>query len=142
MEAGTGTWYPTSAGETWWRYDQLAHGPFWAATVCEAQKCVELFLSGALRLAAVESARTHDVAAILRSETGRFPEWFRSPVDVLAIISTQLAGDRGGAFYGDERQDLGPQELFDAEDARRAVRNVELVAELCGRLLSETQADQ
>ena len=90
----------------------------------------------------MEPARTHDVAAALRSEAGRFPEWFRSSVDALATISTQLASDRGAAFYGDERQELGPQELFDAEDARRAVRNVELVAELCGQLLSEIQADQ
>ena len=35
----------------------------WAATVREAQECVELFLKGALRLVAVEPARTHDVAA-------------------------------------------------------------------------------
>jgi hypothetical protein len=62
-------------------------------------------------------------------------------VDELATISTELAGDRGAAFYGDERQELGPQELFDDGDTRRAVRNVEF-AELCGRLLSETRADQ
>jgi hypothetical protein len=79
---------------------------------------------------------------ILRREAARFPEWFRSMVDELATISTELAGDRGAAFYGDERQELGPQELFDDEDARRAVRNVEFVAELCGRLLSEARADQ
>lgn len=114
----------------------------WAATVREAQECVELFLKGALRLVAVEPARTHDVAEVLKSEAARFPEWFRSTVDRLATISTELAGDRGLAFYGDERRELGPQELFDAEDARRAVRNVELVAEFCGRLLAEAQADQ
>jgi HEPN domain-containing protein len=114
----------------------------WAATVREAQECVELFLRGALRLVAVEPARTHDVAEVLRREAARFPEWFRSAVDALATISTELAGDRGAAFYGDERQELGPQELFDEGDARRAVRNVELVAELCGRLLSETRTDQ
>jgi HEPN domain-containing protein len=109
----------------------------WAATVREAQECVELFLKGALRLVAVEPARTHDVAEILRRESTRFPEWFRSAVDTLATISTELAGDRGPAFYGDERQELGPQELFDEKDARRAARKVEVVAELCGRLLSE-----
>ena len=54
----------------------------WAATVREAQACVELFLKGALRLVAVEPARTHDVAVTLRSEAGRFPGWFRASVDV------------------------------------------------------------
>ena len=114
----------------------------WAATVRETQECVELFLKGALRLVAVEPARTHDVGAALRSEAVRFPPWFRPSIDALATISTKLAGDRGLAFYGDEDRELGPQELFDEEDARRAVRNVEFVAELCGRLLSEAQADQ
>ena len=113
----------------------------WAATVREAQECVELFLKGALRIVAVEPARTHDVAAALQSEAARFPEWFLPSIDALATISTQLAGDRGMAFYGDEQRELGPQELFDEEAARRAVRNVEFVAELCGRLLSEAQSD-
>lgn len=108
----------------------------WAATVREAQECVELFLKGALRLVAVEPARTHDVAEVLRREAARFPDWFRTAVDQLATISTELAGDRGIAFYGDERQELGPQELFDAKDAQRAVRNLEFVAQLCERLLA------
>jgi HEPN domain-containing protein len=45
----------------------------WAATVREAQECVELFLKGALRLVAVEPARTHDVAEVLKSEAARSP---------------------------------------------------------------------
>ncbi len=110
----------------------------WAATVRQAQECVELFLKGALRLVAVEPARMHDVAEVLRRAADRFPEWFRSAVDQLATISTELAGDRGVAFYGDERQELGPQELFDEKDAQRAVRNLEFVAQLCGRLLDES----
>lgn len=114
----------------------------WAATVREAQACVELFLKGALRLVAVEPARTHDVAAALRSEAGRFPEWFRSSIESLATISTQLAGDRGAAFYGDEAREVGPQELFDEESARRAVRDVEFVAELVVRLLSDSRVGQ
>ena len=112
-----------------------------AATVREVQGCVELFLKGALRLVAVEPARTHDVAAALRSEAVRFPEWFRSSIDALAAISTRLAGDRGMAFYGDEQRELGPQELFDEQAAQRGVRDAEFVAELCGRLLSEVQMD-
>ena len=109
----------------------------WAATVREAQECVELFLKGALRLVAVEPARTHDVADVLRRERDRFPQWFRSAIDRLATISTEMAGDRGPAFYGDEREELGPQELFDDADARRAVQDTEVVAQLCERLLSE-----
>ena len=105
-----------------------------ATVVREAQECVELFLKGVLRLVAVEPTRTHDVADLLRREAARFPEWFRREVDRLATISTEMAGDRGIAFYGDERQDLAPRDLFDGSDAERAAANLEYVAGLCNRL--------
>ena len=107
----------------------------WATVVREAQECVELFLKGALRIVAVEPTRTHDVAELLRREAARFPDWFRTDVERLASISTEMAGDRGIAFCGDERQSLGPQDLFDRQDAERAVRDLDYVADLCARLL-------
>jgi len=48
-----------------------------------------------------------------------------------------MAGDRGLAFYGDERQSIGPQELFDQSDGARALDNLQYVGELCARLLRE-----
>ncbi len=110
-----------------------------ATVVREAQECVELFLKGALRLAAVEPSRTHDVAELLRREAARFPEWFRAEVDRLATISTEMAGDRGIAFYGDERQNLAPRDLFDEADAERAVGNLEYVGRLCNRLVERVR---
>ncbi|MGQ0732839.1 MAG: HEPN domain-containing protein [Acidobacteriota bacterium] len=109
----------------------------WSTAVREAQESVELFLKGMLRLVAVEPARTHDVAEMLRREAHRFPEWLQAEIDHLASISTEMAGDRGLAFYGDERQGLGPQELFDESDAARAVGNHEYIAALAARLLAE-----
>ena len=35
---------------------------------------------------------------------------------------------------------LGPQELFDEDDAHRAMRNLEFVSGLCERLLAEFSA--
>lgn len=107
----------------------------WSTVVREAQECVELFLKGSLRLVAIEPLRTHDVADLLRRESGRFPGWFQSEVEHLASISTEMAGERGIAFYGDERQHLGPQDLFDDADATRAFGNLEYVAGLVVRLL-------
>ena len=46
-----------------------------------------------------------------------------------------MAEDRGIAFYGDERQSIAPQDLFDQKDAERALRNLDYVADLCARLL-------
>ncbi|HUE89897.1 MAG TPA: HEPN domain-containing protein [Vicinamibacterales bacterium] len=111
----------------------------WSTVVREAQEAVELLLllKGALRLVAVEPARTHDPAELLRREAARFPDWMRHEIDHLAAISTEMAGDRGLAFYGDERQALGPQELFDESDGSRAVGNLEYVAKLVTRLLAE-----
>ena len=76
-----------------------------AAVVREAQECVGLFLRGTLRLVAVESTRTHDVAEMLRREAARFPEWFRTEIHHLA---TEMAGHCGVPFYGDERQHRAP----------------------------------
>lgn len=113
----------------------------WSTVVREAQECVELLLKGALRLVAVEPARTHDVAEALRRERSRFPDWFQAEVDRLATISSEMAGDRGIAFYGDERQHIAPQDLFDEQDAIRAVSNLEFVADLCARLLDHSGAE-
>jgi HEPN domain-containing protein len=107
----------------------------WPTVVREAQECVELFLKGALRLVAVEPARTHDVAELLRRESDRFPDWFKTEIASLASISTEMAGDRGIAFYGDERQGIAPSELFEAKDADRALASLEYVGKLCVRLL-------
>jgi HEPN domain-containing protein len=109
----------------------------WSTVVREAQESVEFFLKGILRVVAVEPARTHDVADLLRRESARFPDWLRSEVDHLASISTEMAGDRGLAFYGDEPQGLGPQELFDDSDATRALDDLEYVSGLATRLLAE-----
>jgi HEPN domain-containing protein len=111
-----------------------------ATVVREAQEAVELFLKGVLRLVAVDPARTHDVAEVLRRNEQRFPRWFQAELEHLASISTEMAGDRGIAFYGDERQQLGPQDLFDEADARRALANLEFVAAQCSRLLDEASA--
>lgn len=114
----------------------------WSTVVREAQECVELLLKGALRLVAVEPARTHDVAEALRRERSRFPDWLQTEVDRLATISSEMAGDRGIAFYGDERQHIAPQDLFDEQDATRAVSNLQFVADLCGRLLDHACAEE
>ena len=114
----------------------------WATVVREAQEAVELLLKGALRLVAVEPTRTHDVADLLRRESGRFPPWFSAQVDHLASISTEMAGGRGIAFYGDERQELGPQELFSEADGARALDQLEYVAGVVGGLLDAVDGGQ
>ncbi|MFZ5470661.1 MAG: HEPN domain-containing protein [Myxococcota bacterium] len=108
----------------------------WAVTVREAQECVELLLKAALRHVGLEVTRTHDVAEPLRRIRDRFPEWFAAEVDHLASISSELAGDRGISFYGDERQGIPAEQLFGQPDAERAAEQLGFVHGLCRRLIS------
>lgn len=107
----------------------------WPDVVRTAQEAVELLLGAALRAAGVEPARTHDPADSLRASAGRFPAWFAEKIPDLAAVSTELAGERGIAFYGDERRGIPPDRLFGREDAERAVEQLSFVRELCERLL-------
>lgn len=90
----------------------------------------------------VEPARTHDVAEILIRESHRFPTWFGALIARMAAISTEMGHDRALAFYGDERQQKGPRELFGEADAKRAREDMHQVAEWCARLLTESLAPE
>ena len=114
----------------------------WPTVVREAQEVVELCLKGALRFVAVEPARTHDVAGILRRSAARFPVWFADEIPDLATISTALAGQRGPAFYGDERLNIAPDELFDEAAAGRAQEQAGYVHGLCARLLQPEHPEE
>jgi hypothetical protein len=108
----------------------------WPDVVREAQEAVEILLKGALRQAGIEPARTHDVSEALRNSASRFPDWFAERIPDLAALSTELAGDRGIAFYGDERQGIPADRLFGREDAERALEQARFVRDLCVRLIA------
>lgn len=80
----------------------------WATVVREAQECVELFLKGPC--ASPPSSRpaptTSPSCCVARPRAS--PSGFRTEIDRLAAISTEMAGDRGIAFHGDERRELAP----------------------------------
>jgi HEPN domain-containing protein len=109
----------------------------WPDVVRESQEAVELFLKAALRLVTVEPMRTHDVGEILRANSAKFPDFFAEKIPDLAYISALLAGDRGAAFYGDERRGIPPDQLFDRADGERALEQVQFVRELCERLFQD-----
>ena len=88
-----------------------------------AQESVELSLKAALRLLGVEHPREHDVSDVL-NEVVRpkdLPEWFRSELETISVISKRLTEERGPAFYGDERAFIPPGRLYAKEDAERAI---------------------
>jgi HEPN domain-containing protein len=105
--------------------------------VRQCQEAVELLLKAALRLVGVEPPKWHDVGAILKSEVERFPSWFRSEVPKLARISRKLRREREPAMYGDEESGLPPNELYDEEDAREALRWATQVFQAVSKLFKE-----
>lgn len=109
----------------------------WASVVREGQEAVELFLKGVLRLVGVEPSRTHDPGPAVLAEADRFPEWFSRHAHDIAFVATNLAGDRGASFYGDERNRIPPDRLFDQPAADRVLEQVAFVRDLCVRIARE-----
>lgn len=112
----------------------------WATVVREAHEAVELLLKAAIRWVGGEPSRTHEPSGILIANQALFPEWFQAHVHDLAYISTQLAGSRGAAFYGDERRGIPPDRLFDRADAERAEEQARFVLTVCERLMADDPA--
>lgn len=108
----------------------------WPDVVRESQEAVEILLKAALRHVGLEPTRTHDVGEVLRVNSARFPDWFAAHIPDLTFISAALAGDRGPAFYGDERRGIPPDQLFDRADAERAMEQAAFVCDLCRRLIA------
>jgi hypothetical protein len=67
--------------------------------------------------------------------SGFNPRWGFRP-----LFPPSWRGDRGLAFWGNERREIGPQDRFDGADAERAAGSMRFVAELCIRLLEESGA--
>lgn len=50
-------------------------------------------------------------------------------------VSEKLRGDRERSMYGDESAGIGPEALFDQDDAEAAVRWAEAVFRRCRQIL-------
>jgi HEPN domain-containing protein len=103
---------------------------------------VELSLKAALRFAGIEAPKWHDVGPVLRCNTQRFPEWFRSRINELASVSRRLRREREPSMYGDEESGLSPDELYTREDALTALTDAKKVYKLCIKLLKNACAVQ
>ncbi len=104
--------------------------------VRRCQEAVELALKALLRSEGLDVPRAHDVGPTLRKHAVLFPALTREDVAKLARLSRQLFRERSVAFYGDEEQGLGPDEVYGEEDARMAIADVGWVVATCGRLVS------
>ena len=112
----------------------LARGDY-PEIVRYSQECVELSLKAALRFTGIEYPRVHDVSDVLVENADRFPKWFRRIAGELVLTSSKLALARGPSVYGDEERGIPPGELFDRQDAERALRDARRVLDVCSRLI-------
>jgi len=115
---------------------------YYPEVVRYSQECVELSLKACLRLVGVEYPKVHDVGDILRAESERFPGWFREEVDRLAEISRDLAEKRAPSMYGVEVAGKSPEELFNKDDAVKALEDAELVHKLARSLLEQARSNR
>ncbi len=112
---------------------------YYPEVVRYSQECVELSLKACLRLVGVEYPKVHDVGDVLRAESMRFPSWFREEVDRLAEISRNLAEKRAPSMYGVEIAGKSPDDLFNKDDAMKALERAELVQRLAKKLLEQAK---
>jgi len=105
-----------------------------AFTLRQSQECVELHLKGVLRFVGIEPPKWHDVGIILKNEIDRFPEWFKTNVEELALISRELRSEREHSMYGDTDLNLPANKLYSKYDAKEALKKAKFVASLCEKL--------
>lgn len=108
-------------------------------TVRSSQEAVELATKATLRLFGIDYPKSHEVSSLLESAAVKenSPNWFTESVPKIREISVQLAGDRGPAFYGDEKASKPPEELYDREAAEEALKGAEFVVGRCKRMIEE-----
>ncbi|RLI85337.1 MAG: hypothetical protein DRO98_07115 [Archaeoglobales archaeon] len=80
--------------------------------------------------------KKHDVSDAL-DLIENFPEWFSSKLHAVKEISRDLAKKRGPAMYGYELELKPAFELFDEDDAVKAINSAKEIFELCNRLIFE-----
>lgn len=103
--------------------------------VRRCQEAVELALKALLRSEGFEVPHAHDVGPMLRRHSAAFPKLGPGELAKLARLSRQLFHERATAFYGDEEQDLGPNEIYGEDDARAAIADARWVLATCERLV-------
>jgi HEPN domain-containing protein len=112
-----------------------AHG----LTVRRSQEVVELALKGVLRFLGLEVPRIHDVSGFLRRHRDRLPSALDKHLDKIAQVSRALREEREMSFYGDEEAGFGPEEIYTAEDADKAILDATFIYELCEAVIKKKE---
>jgi hypothetical protein len=115
--------------------DLLFRREGYADVVRGSQEVVELILKGTLRFIGVDPPKRHDVRLMVVQFVERLPATWAPALEDLAGAATELTHARAEAFYGDEETLTPASELFDRDDATRALMVVDRLLDLYGPLL-------
>ena len=113
----------------------ISEGDF-PGTVRRSQEALELATKAMLRNLAVEYPREHDVGGALPVVASRLPNYLRERVPELRRLLEELAGARGPALYGYEREGVPPTKAFDEGYARGVFTEVKELVGLVLKFLS------
>lgn len=100
-----------------------------------SQECVELSVKAALRSAAIEYPKLHEVSELLETFAPRFPPWFTEEMPFIRTTSSSLFKKRELAFYGGEDMALPPDKVIGEEDGRNAFESAKRVFADCEKLI-------
>ncbi|MGH7558398.1 MAG: HEPN domain-containing protein [Gemmatimonadota bacterium] len=114
----------------------LHSGSAYADVVRECQEVTELLLKGALRFVGVDPPKRHDVGPALKRHLDRFPQSWQDAIDRIVRHSAWLLELRSLAFYGDEETGRPASELFDREEAEKAMGGLDELLDLYRELVA------
>jgi HEPN domain-containing protein len=114
-------------------------GEEYPVAIRRSQESVEMAIKAVLRLLTVEFPKAHDVSDLLKGLAKHFPlpEWFREKLPDLAAAMVWLSEKRGLSMYGDEEKMIPATDLFDKDDAFKAVSDCREVLSACERFCAE-----
>jgi HEPN domain-containing protein len=113
--------------------DMLYERQAWSDVVREAQELVGLAQKAMLRQIGVEPPKLHDVGALMLEQADKFAPDVRAALNDIAAVSQWLRRERELSFYGDV--DFIPTEVYKADDAERARRDVRPVVAVARRVI-------
>lgn len=106
-----------------------------------SQECVELSVKAALRSAAIEYPKLHEVSELLETFAPRFPPWFAAEIPFIKASSLSLFKKRELAFYGGEDMALPPEKVIGKEDGMNAVESARRAFADCERLIGPPRGE-
>jgi len=109
----------------------------WPLCILRSAECVEFSLKAILGIVVGDYKRAHDVSGDLISAYDKFPEWFRTKVPRISLVSRVFTFLSLPAKYGDELLKVSPKSIFERPEAQAYLDIAKRVYWDCNRLFGE-----